>query len=322
MKTKMVVLCCLVGVVVLVCLALYFTLQTASASSTKVKSVLGNGLRVNGFITRKEGTKPLYTFKLGSPSGQMPIRTWYVNLEITNDTPWVIELGNDVMLVEGHTNGKIVNGSALYANLTEKDNIFIEPSPIPSLKGESKHQRPVLMSSYGIENYELRYQNGSRMCFLKDYFEFQPAHQPRAEKDEAYYCGFGELPDKQTRPFVVALEQGSWIKDEFYGDVRLVLPKMTLTNKKGVQNYRLVLYLSSPKDDKEKWHIKRNEVISLEFEELSRLVQTPETNFVTRILAANWLAEEHPMRCGDPLSITAKTLEEGQLLNTCLWFLK
>ncbi len=286
--------------------------QKTPDSACKVRQTLTEGLKVTISITREDLEKiSTWDYK------RIPFRVWHINLELTNDTPWLIDLGNDIMLIETHAKSGLISGSACFTDLS--GGAFSNIGVVPSLYLAGDGGKFLAwMSSYGIENYELRYRNGEE-SFFGVTMEFG-GHRAVAKKEDAYYHGFGELANKQTRAFEVTLKQEKWIEDTGAG-LRLVLPKLKLVNGRETQSYRLVLRLEEDATGEKRWHVAGQELISLEFTELCSLLKSSETDFAARILAGNWLAEEHPKQCIEPLVALAKISQEEQVLATCFQLL-
>jgi HEAT repeat protein len=83
----------------------------------------------------------------------------------------------------------------------------------------------------------------------------------------------------------------------------------------------VIAYFNVPKEGGNTWTLSRHELHRLDAGSVTRLLTSHETNVLTRILAANWIVESQPQVASQALAETASSLEEGQLLLTCLQLL-
>jgi HEAT repeat protein len=133
-------------------------------------------------------------------------------------------------------------------------------------------------------------------------------------------AGFGSVTPGKSWQLDRVLEQGTWLRDELRAGVLVVLPELRVATTSGVQRFRWLAYFQKPPTGTT-WPLGNQRLIPIEKDGLVKLLQSPESNLVTRVLAANFLTETFPKEAIAALSATATALSEGDLLASCLGLL-
>jgi len=281
---------------------------------------LAEGLKLTGTVTPEAHSEP--------PDGNTPwaCLRWRIELNLVNTTPWALELGTDFFLFEANADLSLFEGVALFRGLGQAP-------------AERLHLMPVSPAdSYGLANnfqahylsglYHLRRGNRSLRDNGLDYLEDGRAvvnrtGRPRFSTNaEDPRIGFGSLASQQTRQFKLFLDQGICFADASQrARVQIVLPELVVTGSQPVQRYRLVVHLRQAEKYTNTWQVVEQELLRVEVGELARCIETPSANPITRVCAANWLAEIDPERARETLVRVGQTLREGPLLLTCLQLL-
>lgn len=235
---------------------------------------------------------------------------WHVKLELNNGTSLDVKLGKDIILVEASADGSSFEGVAQFRGRVAKSKD----------DSGSSFDGPDLGDCYGLSNFEVRFTNETKRSRRGSTITRTFPSEKRANKqtDDPEYLGFGTLPAGVTRSLETTLDQGAWLKDEFRASVRVVLPELQVGTGDHTRRARLIAYFKRTGLYRKSWTVDRTELIVLETEELAGLLQIAETNPVTRILAANWLAELDPKAAAQPLCRVARGLRQGELLACCL----
>lgn len=235
---------------------------------------------------------------------------WDLDLKLANRAGFPLTLGKDLLLVEANAEGSSFEG------------IYVARG-VP-LDGDLDFSSvPDLASPYGLANEDLRHVNGQRSSRrgqgTVSISSYRGKHlEPSKDPEDA---GFPVLAVGAEQSLAMKLDQGMWIKDESRASVRIVLPEIACESSTGRVRFRMIVYFDRPAKDKTAWTAARREFIQVTPEELARLFRAPETNPVTRILAANWLAAADPGRLGDVLLPEVRQAKEGPILASSLQLL-
>ncbi len=290
-----------------------------------VQQALERGLKLTGTVTATMHSEPL--------EGNTPwtCLRWQVDLTLANNTPWPLELGTDFLLYEANSNLSLFEGVALFRGLEAKP-------------PQRRHLMPLsLAEPYGLShNFQTHFTSGAHFLrrgnrLLRDnkleYLEDgrvlpsrgePPSFSPDSEDPRS---SFGRLSVQQTRAFKLILDQGAYLPENgLRSRVQIVLPELTLVPGHAVQarlaeRYRAVAHLQKTPQDPNVWQVIGLDLLKVESGELARLVESPATNAITRICAANWLMETAPERGRESLVRAGSKLPDGPLLLTCLQLL-
>jgi HEAT repeat protein len=252
---------------------------------------------------------------------------WQIDLSLVNGTPWELELGKDFFLFEANADLSLFEGVVLFRGIAPKirDNLHLMPQSLADPFGLPNNFQVRMVSGW----YILRRGNRSQTDML-DFVEEggegralpNQSGRPRFSPDEEDpRSGFGFVAAKQSRRFQLILDQGITLADPSLRErVQIVLPELTVAGKEGPQRYRLVVHLQKSLGA-DTWQVRATDWVHVRAAELTRLLEAADANAITRICAANWLADIDPAGCAPTLVQVAGSLREGQLLITCLQLL-
>jgi hypothetical protein len=274
--------------------------RQVTASPEEIRQALQSGLAVAGSATPRTVNESLglssYTYL-----------AWDLDLKLTNGSPFDLALGKDLLLVEANPEGAVFDGVAV-----------LRGQP-PSPGGASSW--PDLVGKYGLSNCDVHFADGEwfrRRGSMTIFTTGTARRRGPGSSSDPETVGFGPLAKGAELPIKLTVEEGTWVKDELRASVRVVFPELEVTTARGPERFRLVAYFQRPVAPQTAWTANRTELIQVAREELARLLEVPETNLVTRVLAANWLAQADPTAAAEVLTRVAQPLQEGQLLATSL----
>lgn len=282
------------------------TFRPIRVSGRQVRQDLENGLKVTGGATPESRSETL-----GMSSQTLVV--WDVNLEVANKTKLGIALGKDLLLIESDAAGAVFDGVALLRGKKKREDQG-DNDGLASLLGTRDAPS---YSAYGISNYEEYQDDGSSLKRRGPLFTFGGGGSGK-DNSKGASMGFGTLGPRETRSLRVTLEEGSWVKEDYRNSVRVALPELSVQTTHGAERFRLVVYLDKTPAKEQQWRAARTELIGLNATDLTSLLMVPETNLVTRVFAANWLAQLDRQRAIGPLVEVGRTLRQGQLLASCL----
>ena len=282
-----------------------------------IRQVLEQKFKLTGTVTpeiKKEKTEALV--------GDNPwsYLRWELKLSLVNGSSYPIEVGKDLFLFQGNGDLSSYNGVALFWGV-DLDAKAILPYEFYGLS--NNYQIQLTSGKYLLLRGNRLWINEDKE-YLKDGKPIgrDPADRPRfgpAARDAG--LGFGQqLAAGQTSAFTVELDQGVWLPEGGVPDkVQVVLPELTVATRPPAERYRLMVSFQKPDTGLGPWPIAPEGLVwvKVETDELARLV-TDSRSTITRICAANWLAETSPERCRQALAQVGGSLQEGQLLETCL----
>ena len=235
---------------------------------------------------------------------------WEMEVTLENQSDFPITFGKDLILVEADASGGTYDGIL----------VVIDPvGKVPRLEDTGFGDLAASQSAtdYYLSNAEVRYAGGGTSFQRGNTVGITFSETSSATDEES--IGFGGLESGETRTIEEDLELGSWVREEHRASLRLVLPELIVDRgNQEPARLRWVLYFKQPEDDAEEWLFNRQEVILLEPDGLEQQFIVPETNQVTRVLAANWLTDLDPERAQGALIQVGQGLREGDLLAVCL----
>jgi HEAT repeat protein len=251
-----------------------------------VRDAVVKGLRVKGSITF--GLRTETSFNRTTTYHQ-----WTADLRLENSTRVPLGLGTDLFLIEANAAGTSHEGVAVLYH--------------------SGPKAVTTNSSYGLlRTYELRNANGNLMSYFigGGFFNIRyggtaPAH-------------FGSLPAEGKWLLKRTFDQMTWLRDDLRATLVLVFPEVAVRTQDVVERFRVTAYFKKPGGAEKVWELQNQRVLPLQVGPLKQILEAPENNPLTKVLAANWLAETHPRKAVAPLVALGKTLNDGQLCGTCL----
>jgi HEAT repeat protein len=279
----------------------------APVSPAAVRQALERSFTLSGTATPGMESQ---SFGLQSQSWQR----WTLDLRAVNATPYRLSFGNDLLLVEASPESANFDGVRLSIGHEAEAGSGLE------LLEKAQSQRANRRSAdyYGLSNSEERRIDGSLFQVRGNSLSWTSGGTAGDAKTGADVRDFGRLAPGGARSFQVKLDEGVWIKPENLTSVRVILPEVTVGAGNVAERFRIVCYFDRPAGEVKTWKAARQEIVRLEPGELIRLVSIPEGNLVTRVLAANWLADVAPQKAGEVLVQVAQTQRQGQLLATAL----
>ncbi len=241
-------------------------------------AALVGGLKLSGTLTPENVTEGFY------PRTEHSYR-WIADVRLANSTTFPIDLGGDLHLIEVSTTGISFEGFAVF----NRKSAVLGPA------------------SYGLDrNYE---NEGMRINIapgtIRASYGLKPAET------------FGDV--RADKPWILQRDfpQWTWLRDDQRKAAWLVLPEVRVATTGGPARFRLVVAFGKPLSGKG-WGVREHQLWSLENEDLKNRLKDNASDLVTKVLAANWLAENHPKEAPVAIVEAARSLRDGQLLGSCL----
>jgi len=255
------------------------TFAPSTLGGRDLHAALVSGLKLSGTLTPENVTEGFY------PRTEHSYR-WRADVRLANNTTFPIDLGGDLHLIEISTTGTSFEGFAVF---NRKSDIL---SP----------------ASYGLDR---NYENEGMLTNIAPgilRWSFGPK-KPAVT--------FGDVP--ADKPWILQRDfpQWTWLRDDQRKAAWLVLPEVRVATIGGPGRFRLVVTFGKPLLGKG-WGVREHQLWSLENEELKNRLKDNASDLVTKVLAANWLAETHPKEAPVAIVEAARSLREGQLLGSCL----
>ncbi len=252
----------------------------------EVRQAVMDGVHLQGSVVFDTRTESSF-------NSETTYHQWKPQLKLENGTPFPLEFGNDVELIESNADGSAYEGMAVLDD------------PKPSLV--------MTPNSLGLfHNYETRSAQGN----VETVFETGNTTTIRFGGFED--VSFGSAKAGATWELDRVFEQEMWLRDELRSNLQIVLPELRVRTAGGVERFRLTAFFKKPTGPDDSWTLVSQEITPIQSEPLKKTLASPTTNQVAKVLAANWLAEAYPQEAVGPLVETAKPLPEGQMLGTCL----
>jgi hypothetical protein len=218
-------------------------------------------------------------------------RQWETDFELTNESPARVELGGDLILIESNATGATYDGVAVYRELVGA----------------------LARGGYGVSNVQGPFHGFNQ--FLLRWAKIYRLGGAEQTADVEYFTPTALDAGKSHR-FRLTLRMGRWVPDGNVASVRIALPELRFATPSGDDRYRLVAHFQGAGEGP--WTVARQELIPLRLAALAPLLEVPETDLVTRVLAANWLPGADRGGAREPLLRAARPLRDGNLLYACL----
>jgi HEAT repeat protein len=261
-------------------------LPRVDQAGADVRDAVVQGLRVKGSITFGLRTENNF-------NRQTTYHQWTANLRLENSTRVPLALGTDLFLIEANAAGTTHEGVAVLYH--------------------SGPKAVTTNSSYGLRRtYEMRNANGNLMSYFVGGGFFNIRYGGTAPAHFGSLAADGKWPLKRT------FEQMTWLRDDLRATLLLVFPEVAVRTQDGVERFRVTAYFKKPVGGEKVWELQNQRVLPLQVAPLKQILEAPENNALTKVLAANWLAEAHPREGVAPLVALGKTVNDGQLCGTCL----
>jgi len=237
---------------------------------------------------------------------------WELEVTLENRSSFPITFGKDLILVESDASGGTFDG-VLVVTAAEGSVPRLEETGFEDMAAVRR------ASYYSLSNSEIRYAGGGTSFQRGNTVGITFSDSPDANAEA---ISFGGLEAGESRTMTDDLPVGAWVRDEHRASVRVVLPELIVERgNEPPARFRWVLYFAPPQADAEAWTVNRQEIVLLEPDRLEQMLIVPETNQVTRIFAANWLAEIDPDRAAGAMINVGRSLRDGDLLAVCLYHL-
>jgi len=254
-------------------------LPSSTLSKRELRETLSDKLRLTGALANESVTE-------GFPPRTQTYRRWKSDLTLENHSAVSVGLGSDLFLFEIGDGGGSYNGYA----------VFGRKSSIASPE------------SYGLGgNYEIE---GNRTNHGGGMIRYSVG---RAKPQDSLGTCLPSQPWTLKRDF----PQFSWIRQESCSDVCLVLPELIVNTADGQKRFRLLAYFAKPQSGA-KWTPREQQLFPVDLEELKTRLSSGGSNVITKVMAANWLAERFSKEAPAALTAAGRRHREGQLLATCL----
>lgn len=275
-----------------------------SVTPEKLCKDLSTGVKVHGMAV----VSP-YTEYLGL--SYSTYQRWEINLVLADSTPYELSLAKDLFLVESNPEASIFDGIAYCRGQQRKDY---------DIDNMSSQGSDSILLSNPLNNYEIHYtddgyfkRQGNRITYTTNDQNSRHKH-----KKSAIASDFGKMFPGGKTTIELTLDEGIWLKNEILASVRIILPEIDVMTKNGKERFRLTVFFSKANIDSAKWHITRQELTPLKFDELAKTFETTETNTITRIFAANWMTEIDKVKSAPIIISICQTLKQGMILATGL----
>ncbi len=238
-----------------------------------------------------------------SPYPERDSRQWKIRLNVVNTAGINIGLGQDLILVENDAAGTGIVGVYHSRGRTPEGPEKLEI-------GLREHHWAL---QYGLTNFNLLWADGS-MIGYRDPGRYQG---PGGQETDPEMLSFGSLPAGKTRKLELEMKEGTWLSPA--EGLRIALPALIVKSGAKEDRYRLVVYFKKPADpEQQPWSVARTEVVPLVPAGLVAQLKRSDLDPAARIFAANWLMEANPKQGAVAVAETAKTLQGGPLLASCL----
>jgi len=272
--------------------------EPVGVDSDALRKALEKGVSVEGNVSRKEHTE-----YIGTSSSTYLISN--LDLTITNKMRYGFEFGQDMMLVETDVGGSTFDG-------------VYHARGIPNTRGDSPSFSGNGNDSYRLSSAEIHHVDGKITRLLGGGSTVTVKFGDKVSDKDREQLTFHALAPKQKTRITAAFEQGSWINDTGLASLRVALPEIQVSTKTGIQRFRVITYFTKPSDKDKPWTPSRIEIIPLQADQLTALVETPENNLVSRVFAANWLVKLDPEHAPSVLQRVVGAQHQGELLVTSL----
>jgi HEAT repeat protein len=279
--------------------------RAPAVTPERLRAELAAGLRVSGNVTPESHTE---YFGLSYSTYQR----WQIDLVLANTTPYALVLGNDLFLVESNADGSGVEGIAYFRGQKSARTLSFNDGSLSAL-GEWAFEYP-------FSNYTRVFTDGSRFSRQGGRISLTVT-QRSGGRHEREAADFGRLAAGKHTPIRLTLDEGTWLRPETLAGVRVVLPEISLATADGSERLRMTVRCERPSADARRWSVARTELTPLEPLGLARIVESVDTNVVTRVFAAHWLVEREGKKAGPVLARACGTLQQGELLATALGLL-
>jgi hypothetical protein len=265
-------------------------------ASTPAAQALQTGLDIAGSVT--PSIYQLY--------GVNDRREWQVRLTLTNRTEFDIVFGDDLILVESD------ESAATFKGVYHSRGRSAPPGGV-QMTSESPRAR-----AYSLTNFDHQWSDGSAQGYCEGgTYTMRDATDDSRQKDPDKLT-FGHLQAGATKTIEADLLQGVWLKSEHASSLRIALPELIVGAGGQQQRIRAVVYFSKPPADGEAWPVSRIEYLPVQIDALRPFLVTPEENPVTRVFAANWMAESDPQAAAPIIAHVSRSVVSGHLLGACL----
>lgn len=273
----------------------------------RLRADLVAGLRLSGSATPESHTE---SFGLSSSTYQR----WQLDLVLANATPYALQLGNDLFLIESNADGSGVEGVGYFRGQKTARPVSFADDSFGSL-GEWAFEYP-------FSNYVRVFTDGSRFCRQGGRITLTVTPSGRGRRRAASEApDFGRLAAGKQTPIRLTLDEGSWLRPETLAGVRVVLPELSVATADGMERFRMTASFDRVSADARRWSVGQTELTPFEPSGLARIVESTDTSVVTRVFAAHWLVERDGRKAGPVLARACRTLLQGELLATALGLL-
>ncbi|MEW6367156.1 MAG: HEAT repeat domain-containing protein [Acidobacteriota bacterium] len=286
----------IVAVVVVVAAAAVVLLRRSggvvvSATPAEIRQAIVEGVRVSGKAVPGETSE---SWGMSSST----YHQWDLHVELLNQTRFAFALGKEMVLIESDATGAQYEGVVVVRGR--------EPEGEQAMRTASE-----LPDSYSLSNCQISYTNGNSAYRRGSMSGMVTLSVENPQPDD---LGFGSLKAGEKRTIDAKLAQGLWVKEEYVSSLRLTLPELIVPTTNGRQRFRMVVYFQKPTGGAKEWTASRLEVFYMDAAELRRLIEVPETNLVTRVLAANWIFDCDVKQGQEAVIRAAQGQREGNLL--------
>ena len=276
------------------------TVAPVAAKPEDIARALESGLHVTGTVLGQSRSE---TFGLGTQTHF----EWKVALQVTNNTPFRVDLGTDLVLVESDGQGRMFEGVAL----------FRVRRVAARGMGDSETREEDVPFCYELSNYEIRDPRGHTNSRMGNMLSWTVLHSDSTAVSESE-VSFGSAPPGGQCGIEHTLKSGAWLKSENRASVRVALPEISVATVSGPVRFRLIARFSKPADDSAPWTVTGRAWVPMQSEPLSDLLESPQNDVVTRVFAAGWLSNVVPVRARPSLARVGRTMHDGSLLAACI----
>ncbi len=280
------------------------TTHGPAVTPERLQAELSAGLRLAGSATPESHTE---YFGLSYSTYQR----WQLDVVLANATRYPLVLGDDLFLIESNADGSGTEGVGYFRGQNAGRPLSFGDGSFDAL-GEWTFEYP-------FSNYVRIFTDGSRFCRQGGRVTLSITQRATGAQGRAGEPrDFGRLPAGGRTPVRLTLDEGSWLKPESLASVRVVLPEIAVATANGKERFRLTAWFTRPSGSERSFHVARTELVRIEPLGLARTLESADTNLVTRVFAAHWLAAREGVAAGPALARACGSLRQGELLATGL----
>lgn len=276
----------------------YFYFRETSPLKKAVPSKKANVLKALQEKVSITGSLTMVTKDFRTRNSYGTYTTWTLDLTLTNEIPFEIDLGNTLIVAQLPEEGLPLG----YVRLRGPNHL---------LKGVKTPPRP--HNCYLLNDFDST--DGGRTItiggagLVADGRGKHPSH-----------AGFGRIGGRAKYIFFEEFNPGQWLKDQALTGILVILPEFIISTPSGLERYQPIITLSkeSPLSGGSKWTVKEVEYVPIRLNRLRDILTSTSVPLFKKILAINWMALADTKNAPTELLKVLSSKNEGFLLAACL----